>query len=215
MRSSLALALFASTAVVAGCASTGVDQAGDVAADMRTIVVELDKGRAAIDNAIAALDGFNASGDLKTQFKTYSTRLDELESQSNRLKSLRTDLKAKEDAYVAAWQQRQALIPSPELRAKSEERKEQLAKRFTATSQKADETRTTYDAMFKQLRDVQKYLEHDLNSTGVAAIADTAKSAKKNSVEVKEGIAKVSEEVKKIADDIDVPPPPPPAPPAK
>jgi len=206
--------LFASCVLVAGCASTGVDQAGSVAADMRTIVVELDKGRAAIDASIASLDQLNTTGgDVKAKYKQYSDSLDALDTQSKRLQSLRADMKSKQDSYVADWQKRQALITSPELRQRSEARKEELAKRFADTSAKADETRTKYDAMYKQLRDIQKYLENDLTANGLTSVGDTAKSAKRNSVDVKEGIAKISDNIKQIANDIDVPPPPPPAPP--
>ena len=213
MRRVTATLLSVTAMLVAGCKSTGVDQASSIGTRLREAANELGEANSAIDDAVAALK-MDANGDLKAQYKNLTEKLDALESKAADIHDIRTNLRSKEDEYVAAWQERQATITDPDLRKKSEDRKNELTKRFAGISGKADTTRANYDTMIKQMRDVQRYLEHDLNAAGISATADTAKSATKLSSDVKSGVYDIQTELKKIADDIDVPPPPPPTPPA-
>lgn len=196
---------------VPGCASTGVDRASSVAADMRKAANALEKSKTSIDNSLAALGRMDAKGDLKVQYKNYGDELDLLDDRVADLKSMRADLKARESEYVASWQASQATITNPDLKKKSEERKNELVKRFGDLSTKSDAARATYDSMMKELRDAYNYLGHDLNQTGIDAVSGPRKSAEKEGSKLKGQIDEIVKEARKLADDIDVPAPPPPA----
>lgn len=211
MRTLVALSLAVVASALAGCKSTGVDQASSVAGKLRVLSGELDTGVLKIDGAIGALNQINAKGDLKAQYKAYVSSVDALDSQAAKIRGLRADLTASRDQYVTAWQAQNAAISNPDLRKKGEERKDALVARFTKLSEQSDANRALYDGLIKDLRDVQTYLDHDLNATGVDAIGGSVKQAGKTADKLKEGIKGAAADLKKLADDLDVPPPPPPA----
>jgi len=193
----------------AGCASSGVDQATSVSEKVRVVAAELEKGQLAIDGAVQSLNAIDAKGDLKTQFKTYSAKLDDLEGQAATIRSGREKLEKNRAEYVKAWEERQATITNEDLRKKGEARKNELVSRFNDIGSKAEATRATYDSMIKDMRDVQKYLENDLNATGLAAVGDMKKEAGKGAEDTKKGLKDLIADLKKIADDLAAATPPP------
>ena len=214
MRSMLALAFVSVGLLLAGCKSTGVDQAGAVAESLRELAVELDRGPGAIDGTVAAAK-FDAKGDLKAQHKAYVGKVDDLESQAAKIRSIRADIMQSRDEFVKASKERDAAIQNPELRAKAAKTKEELVVRFNALAEQGDKNRAIYEAMMKDLRDVQVYLESNLNAAGIEAVESSVKHASEKGNDLKKGIDGVLDEMKKLADELDVPPPPPPPAPAE
>jgi len=209
MRSMLAFAFVAVGLVVSGCKSTGVDQAAKVANRIREIHAELDVGKTCVDEAMGATK-IDPKGDLKAQFKNYVAKVDALEDQANRLRSLRTDVEKSRDEFVKSSDERRALIQNEGLRKKGEESSKKLVERFNELGKECDEGRSIYDAMMKDLRDAQLFLDGNLNAGGIDAVEDTMEDATKSGGKLKAQINDIQEELKQIADELDVPPPPPP-----
>lgn len=209
MKSLLALAFVAVGLVVPGCKSTGADQASAVADKLRTLASELESAKGEIDAAIGATK-IDAKGDLKAQYKNYVSKVDDLESKAKSIRGLRTDIEESRDEYVQSARMQNALIHNNDLRKKGEGVTEELVEKFNALREKGDESRAHYDAMMKDLKDVESYLDHNLNPGGLEAVEGSTEGAAKHADKLKTGIDDVRADLKALADGIDIPAPPPP-----
>ena len=195
------LTLAAVVGFVTGCASTGNDKAARTARTLTKSSEMIIKGNTLIGQTLANLNDLisNPDPDLRKQFKTFNSSVNELGSIARDVRSKAEDMKSQGAAYFANWDTETAKIHNEDIRVRSAAREKEVAARFTRISQQYDTTKIAFQPFMSDLRDVQKFLGTDLTAGGLAAIKDVVVKAVLDAVPVKESLAKLSDEFKGLS----------------
>lgn len=184
-----------------GCSSTGNDKAASTARSLAKSSDMIVKGNTLVDQTMAALNDLvmNPNADMRKQFDTFSSSVNDLGSIDKDVTCKATEMKSEGADYFANWDKETAQMLNEDIRHRSQARKREVAANFARISQHYDETKTAFEPFMSDLRDVQKFLGTDLTAGGLAAIKDVAAKATRDAVPVKESLARLSEEFKGLS----------------
>ena len=184
--------------LVAGCASDNYQKGAGTASALTRSSELITKGGGQIDDSLAALNDLvsNPQPDLRKQFDTFATSVDNLDATAKDVAGRTEAMKAQGAAYFAGWDNEIATMHNEDIRNRSEARRDEVAARFARISQQYDDTRVAFQPYMSDLRDVQKYLSTDLTSGGLAAIKDTVAKTTRDAVPLKESMERLSEQFK-------------------
>jgi hypothetical protein len=140
----------------------------------------------------------NPNPDLRKQFKTFDSSVNDLGSTAGDVSSKAEEMKSEGAAYFAKWDKETASMQNEDIRYRSEARKNEVAAHFARISRQYNETKTAFQPFMSDLRDVQKFLGTDLTAAGLAAIKDVAAKATRDAVPLKESLASLSAEFKSL-----------------
>ena len=134
------LTLAAVVGFVTGCASTGNDKAARTARTLTKSSEMIIKGNTLIGQTLANLNDLisNPDPDLRKQFKTFNSSVNELGSIARDVRSKAEDMKSQGAAYFANWDTETAKIHNEDIRVRSAAREKEVAARFTRISQQYD-----------------------------------------------------------------------------
>ena len=102
-------------ALAAGCASTGVSRASNIATKMQNTEVALQEAKNQVDATLKAMEDVNAQAeaDPTTAFKAFGDAVDELASDAGKIADKSASMNARLDAHFFSWQQEIQAISSP------------------------------------------------------------------------------------------------------
>ena len=114
-----------------GCAQT-YKEGSQTAASIQNVEKEAWVGKQQVTSTVTALDDMfnNEQGDLKEQFKTYSKSIDDLESQSKRVKKRVETMASQKADYLQQWDAQMATIESEAVRQTAEQRRKSVEQMF-------------------------------------------------------------------------------------
>ena len=195
------LLALAAIAAVAGCATSGYQQAdktGEGIADFRNAIVT---GKKAVDDAVQSLGQVAASAntDPRKAFEQYSKNVVNLESAANKARSRSEAVKAQGKAYFEQWQKQLADVKNPDIRALAEERKAKLQETFDKIKQLAEPLKAQFDPWMSDLKDLQKYLANDLTIAGVDAAKPLFTKTQAEGFEVQKSLDALVSELNTVA----------------
>ena len=158
--------------LLAGCSSTGVDKAADTATSLKQASEKINKGSGLIDQSLTALNDLvnNPQPDLRKQFKTFNSAVDELGSTAKDVSSKAESMKGQGAAYFENWDKESAKIQNEDIRNRSVARKNEVAAKFGRIRADYEQAKVDFQPFMSDLRDVQKFLSTDLTTGGLAAI---------------------------------------------
>lgn len=191
--------LIIATGFITGCASSDNYKKGaSTAAALTKSSDMITKGNWFIDESLASLNDLvsNPNPDLRKQFKAFKASVNNLDSTAKDVASQAEEMKSQGVAYFAKWDKEAAKMRNEDIRNRSEDRRNEVASRFGRISQQYDETKTAFQPLMSDLRDVQRFLATDLTAGGLAAIRDVAAKANRDAMPVKASFGKLSEEFK-------------------
>lgn len=195
------LAACASTLLLgAGCASSGYDKGNQTAQNIQTAANRIAALPAQINKTMASLDELvnKPQADLRPQFKQFSANLSEVESAAKDIAAARRSMGEKSKAFFAEWDKQLAQINNEDIKARSEERKKDVASRMETIKRSYTEAETGFRPFLSGLKDVHKYLSVDLTPGGVAAIKNTVTKADQDSAKLGETITQLAEQFKAL-----------------
>jgi len=182
--------------LITGCASTGNDKAASTARALTKSSAMIVKGNTLIGQTLANLNDLvsNPNPDLRKQFNTFNSSVNDLGSIAKDVRSEAEDMQSQGAAYFANWDKETAKIQNEDIRYRSEARENEVAARFGRISRQYNAAKTAFEPFMSDLRDVQKFLSTDLTAGGLAAIKDVTAKATMDAVPLKESLAKLSAE---------------------
>jgi hypothetical protein len=192
--------LAAAVGFVAGCASDNYKNSANTAASLNQASGMIIRDDILIAESMTDLNDLvsNPNPDLRKQFNRFNNAVDELGVSANDVTSKAGEMKSQGADYFARWDRESAQIQNEDIRSRSETRRNEVAARFDRISRQYDETKIAFRPFMSDLRDVQKFLSTDLTTGGLAAIKDSAAKATKDSVSIKDSLAKLSIEFKSL-----------------
>jgi chromosome segregation ATPase len=168
-----------------------------------------------VDSLAALVDG--PASDLNKRYDAFAANLDDLDSKAQTIRDRATALNAKRDAYLQHWVQQTATIKNEDLKKAAEQRRAQLQTEFMDMNAKGAALKKAYAPLQASLHDCQRFLEADLNPSGVKALAGEVDKMKQGRGEVEAAVKDLRASMKVIVDKLSIPAPAPekPAEPAK
>ena len=184
----------AATGFFAGCATANYNKAASTSAALTESAALVAKGSDQIDRSLAALNDLmtNAQPDLRVQFKTFDTSVNDLGDNAKAVSSEAEDMQAQGTAYFDEWDKELAGIRNEDIRTRSENRKDEATAKFTRMGRQYDATKAAFKPFMSDLRDVQKFLATDLTVDGLAAIKVPANKAAEDAVPLKQSLVDLS-----------------------
>lgn len=184
----------------AGCASSGYEKGNRAAANIQTAANRIAAMPAAIEKTLASLDEIvsKPQSDLRPQYKAFVGNLSDMESAAKEIVDARMAVGERGKAYFADWDAQLAQIKNEDIKARSENRKNEVAEKLQSIKKSYAEAEVAYRPFMSELKDVQKYLSVDLTSGGVAAIKDTLAKAVADAEPLKASLTKLADDFKSL-----------------
>ena len=187
-------------ALAPGCASSGYDKGNKTAQNIQTAANRIAVLPAQVNKTMASLNDLvnKPQADLRPQFKQFTSHLAEVESAAKEIAAARRTMGEKSKEFFADWDKQLAQINNEDIKARSEERKKDVAAKMDAIKRSYTETEVAFRPFLTGLQDVRKYLSVDLTSGGIAAIKNTVTKADQDAAKLGASITQLSEQFKAL-----------------
>jgi chromosome segregation ATPase len=197
-RQSVVLAVAA--ALISGCSSPSYEKAASTSTSLQRAAEVIDQSNAQIEMVLAALSDLvtTPSADVETQFQTYTSLMEGLQSLSNHVREEASHMQTAGAAYFQTWDEELAKIQNEDIRARSTERKNEVSTRFERVRASYREATAHFEPFMSDLEDIHTALGTDLTAGGLASIKDVLDKAKRDAAPLQESLAKLSQEFREL-----------------
>jgi outer membrane murein-binding lipoprotein Lpp len=194
------LATCATALLVGGCASSGYDKGNKTAENIQTAANRIAALPAQMDKMLGALDELvnKPQADLRPQYKQFKADVADVESAAKDIGAARRSMGEKSKEFFATWDAQIAKINNEDIKARSVERKNEVAQKMENIKRSYTEAETAFRPFMAKLQDVQKYLDVDLTAGGLAAIKNTVMNANADAGPLKVSILKLADDFKAL-----------------
>jgi hypothetical protein len=198
VKRSVVLAIAA--ALISGCSSPSYEKAASTSTSLQRAAEVIDKSSVQIDMVLAALSELvtTPGADLETQFQTYTSLMEGLQSLSENVREKADEMQTAGAAYFQKWDEDLAKIHNEDIRARSTERKKEVSARFDRVRASYQEASADFAPFMSDLKDVHTVLGADLTAGGLTSIKDVLDKANRDAVPLRESLAKLSKEFREL-----------------
>lgn len=160
----------------AACATSTPDRAVKAASSLQVMQDNSSKARAQIDTVLASLDVLmEAPTDrLRESYDRYDKDVKQMNDYANDMRENDADLRTNGNTYLSHWQRDTSNVSDPELRALSEQRREEIVRSSQNMRATVTEAAGSFDAFLRDINDIRKVMGNDLTATGQSNIRGTA-----------------------------------------
>lgn len=171
-----AMLLLGTTAVLGGCATTGMDRSVKASNSIKDVDKEIRKMNVQIDVTAASLDTLVVAdkSDLKKRFDSYSDNLEKLDKEGKKVLKRIDEMKLRNNQYFSEWEKEGDSFTNSEIRELSEQRRSKLAETYARVPAAGSGIKGSYHAYLTDLKEIQKYLSNDLTPKGIEGITPVA-----------------------------------------
>jgi len=186
--------------VLAGCATSGYQKAGQAADSVSDAAREIDLARTQIDQATSALDTLvhGPDADLKKNFTPYRDAVMALDATFASVNQKADTMEKEGQRYFAAWDQKLAEINSEDLRTRSRERQQAASDRFTQIQESYRDARQQFAPLMSKLHDIQRVLGVDLTPAGVDSVRAPADQASQSAQQLQQTLARLASQFRQL-----------------
>lgn len=193
---------FCTIALLSGCASTssGVSRTSKTTADLADTRLRLDKAKAQIGKTLAALDGLTSpeTTDLLKQYKALCKEIKIVGSWEKKVVARGDSMRAHKDKMLKEWEEELGAFANEELRRRSEQRHAERVEMFNSLADVMANAREIYDPFYSDLKDIQRYLDIDLNPGSIQSISDLIAATNEHGKETQDWIDEVMGALRKL-----------------
>jgi hypothetical protein len=184
------LALAATLAVLAGCASKSFEKGAATSAATQSAAVAVSQTSTKVTDVLGALNNltFKSQGDLRTQYDAFVAATANLGKSAETLDSKVAAMRDAAAAYSQNWSNQLAMIQSPELRQRSTDRMDQVTTQLKDMDASYLGVKNSLRPFMGDLKDIQTYLGTDLTAGGIATIKDVVAKTKVDAVPLRDSI---------------------------
>jgi PBP1b-binding outer membrane lipoprotein LpoB len=195
------MTIAAAALLLAGCTTTGYQQAEKTGAGITEFREEVNRGKQAIDATMQSLGQIAATAntDPRAAFQQYKKDLASLEAITAKVRKRSQEMKAKGDAYFKQWQQQTATVQNPEIRKLSEEQKTKMQATFDTIQQHTEPLKAKFDPWLADLRDLRTYLSNDLTVSGIDAARGLFEKTQSEGTEIQKSMDALVAELNKVS----------------
>ncbi len=185
--------LLGTAAFLGGCATTGMDRSAKTSNSIQEVDTEIRKMIVQIDVTGTSLAALVSPGnpDLKKSFDSYSDNLVKLDKEGKKVLKRVDEMKSRSTEYFAEWEKQGDAFTNPEIRALSEERRNNLANTYAKVPTAGVGIKGAYHAYLTDLKEIQLYLSNDLTAKGIEGIAPVANKSIQDRDALKESLTPV------------------------
>ena len=167
----------------AACATSTPDRAVKAASSLQVMQDNSSKARAQIDTVLSSLDVLmEAPADrLRETYDRYDKDVKQMNEYAGHMRENDADLRKNGNTYLAQWQRDASNVADPELRALSEQRREEIVRSSQSMRSTVTEAAGSFEAFLRDINDIKKVMGNDLTATGQSdvrrtTVAQTARS---------------------------------------
>ena len=167
----------------AACATSTPDRAVKAASSLQVMQDNSSKARAQIDTVLSSLDVLmEAPADrLRETYDRYDKDVKQMNEYAGHMRENDADLRKNGNTYLAQWQRDASNVTDPELRALSEQRREEIVRSSQSMRSTVTEAAGSFEAFLRDINDIKKVMGNDLTATGQSdvrrtTVAQTARS---------------------------------------
>jgi hypothetical protein len=185
---------------LACCKSPAYNQGNMTAADIQTTADRMAVMPDQINKTMASLNDLvqNPQADLRPQYEQFAANLDQTDSLSKEIATARKAMGEKGKEYLARWDEQIAQIQNPDIKARSQARRDDVAQRLMAIKAGYTESCSAFKPLMADLTDVQKYLSVDLTTAGIATIKDPVAKASRDAVPLNASLTQTAADFKAL-----------------
>lgn len=195
----LPLALLGLTA----CGSTGRSRTASTASGLNELRDNADAGKKSVRTTINTLSALETgTGDLMPRYEGFLKEFAGLESIAATSRSNADAMREKGTAYFAAWEEQIGAMSNPEVKQRSEERRNELNALYTNLTDSMAACRQRYDKFAADLADIKAALDLDLSPNGVKNLAEPIKAARSHGGLVDTALDDVLEKLEALAKEL-------------
>jgi len=187
--------------VVTGCKSKPTYKQGAAAGtNLEKAADKITKTDDQVGAVMAGLTNLtaNPTGDLSKQYKTWTSSLSSLQSMATDVQKVSLQMIEKGNEYFKAWDENLAAIANEDIRARSQQRKDEVSKSFAEIKRQYAQAEIDFRPFMSDLQDIKKFLDTDLTVGGLAAIKDTVTKAAEHAVPLRKSLGALSDEFRKL-----------------
>lgn len=169
-------ALLFVVAAVTGCASSPVERQQGVAKSLADVKNDMVDTRTQVDKTLTSLDTLlhTAPGGVAQAYTQYAADVAALKGRADEMRESREQLREHRDDWLTAWNESSERVQNPELQQISEQRQNQIARRFDRIKTSFDAATEALTPLIQSLDDVRIVVGNDLTRRGVNTVADTS-----------------------------------------
>jgi len=175
-------------AFIGGCSSSGrASESEKAISTMSDVSEQLDKAKMEVTDAMNALDGLSAGGDLQKSFKTYQGAVSDVQKAGEKARTRWADMQQRGKEYIAKWQA-EAQTTTPEVRQGMEARREKIRANYESVQSSAKDVSNAYKPFLQGLQEIQKALSLDLSPSGVQSLQPAFSKAKSDGARLNQAL---------------------------
>lgn len=161
---------------MASCVTTPVERQEATTQSLTELREAMKATRAQIDRTLASLDALLSvpEAQLRDAYLQFAKDVDTITKQAALLDKESRQMKRRSEAWLSAWKETYGEVKNPELKALTEQRREQVLSRFYALDGSLAAAREAFRPFLANLQDVRKVIGIDLTPQSIAAVSSTA-----------------------------------------
>jgi len=192
--------IVAAVLLMAGCASTGYEKAGDTSCTIEKTARNIHKGNGQIDSVLFSLSSLvnSPEADIKSQFEKFNTSVSKLEKLSNDVNAQSVAMQTQGADYFRTWDEELAKIQNEDIRSRSTDRKNAVAARFEKVRISYAQAKADFVPFMSDLKDIRTALATDLTAGGIASIKSVANKADDNAAPLRKSLTNLEQDFKDL-----------------
>jgi hypothetical protein len=115
--------------------------------------------------------------DLQGTYNRFSTQVDQVNAQSEKLKSLTDDMKSNVQAYITQWGEEMSQVNDPSLVLTADQRRLEVQKHYGEIKTDQQAFSDAYSTFYEDLTSLRSYLSNNLTTASVKAAEPSIKKA--------------------------------------
>lgn len=185
---------------IAGCASPSYRTNEKSVSTLQSLAKGIESTGTQMDIAVTELNNLvnKPQADLRPQFDRFSAAVSKLSALSNQVHNAGLKLASRGKLHFADWDKELALIQNESIRSSGQARKLELQSRFDSVRNSCLKLATSLAPVQSDLNDVQHLLNSDLNTSGLAAIRETANRVTQQAEPVRQSIGNMVAELRSL-----------------
>ncbi|MBP3193985.1 DUF2959 family protein [Natronogracilivirga saccharolytica] len=181
--------LFSLAAViaVAACSTTSMQRSEDVQSTMQTVDNDIKRIVVQLDATGASLDDLTRPGqsDLNRAFDLFSENASKTKRMERDFAKHAREMEEAGKAYFEKWDKNGQQYDNPDIQARSDERRAELAETYDKIAQNNVGVKEAFKEYVSDINEIEQFLSNDLTRNGIESITSISNNVSDNGAQLK------------------------------
>jgi hypothetical protein len=200
--------------IAAGGCKTGNDTANaaqerstSAVKSMSDLKQEAWNGRLQVDETMATLNSLSTTDNLPASFQRFSQQVDQVNAESEKIKSLTSDMREHVHDYITQWDADMEKVNDPNLVALADQRRAAVQQRYGEIRANQQAFSDAYSVFYGDLTSLRSYLSNDLTAAAVKSAQPNVQKANEDRKTMKDKADKLLKTLHEVSAGIKTPQP--------